>query len=81
MMPVWYGKMNIEYLAISKNISLYCMYGFSLYSFHNFSLRFILKIFLKIRKFKLPCSYKALRVYLLLIDLTLAAFPTHGPNR
>ena len=56
-------------------------YWFSLYSFHNFSLRFILKIFLKFRKFKLPYSYKALRVYLLPIDLTLAAFPTHGPDR
>ena len=56
-------------------------YWFSLYSFHNFSLRFILKIFLKFRKFKLPYSYKALRVYLLPIDLTFAAFPTHGPDR
>ena len=56
-------------------------YGFSSYSFQNFSLRFILIIFLKFRKFKLPYSYKALRVYLLPIDLTLAAFPTHGPDR
>ena len=47
-------------IQLSKNISLYCTVfkDFQLYSFHNFSLRFILKIFLKFRKFQPRCSFK-----------------------
>ena len=41
-----------NFIQLSKNIIQ------KLYSFHNFSLRFILKIFLKCRKFQSQYSYK-----------------------
>ena len=50
-----------NFIQLSTNISLYCIYSFQrtkLYSFHNFSLKFILKIFLKFRKFHPRYSYK-----------------------
>ena len=50
-----------NFIQLSKDISLYCIYRFyKLYSFHNFSLSFILKIFLNFRKFQPRCSYKIL---------------------
>ena len=49
-----------NFTQLSKHISLYCIYRFStheLCSFHKFSLRFILKLFLKFRNFSLDMKY------------------------
>ena len=48
-----------DFIQLSKNISLCCIFSTpKTYPFHNFSLKFILKIFLKFRKFQPRYSYK-----------------------